>query len=70
MDCTGVCRHHPCPDCEEEHRGSRMPEGVVPIDPLFIDAAFRGFEPVTPEQRAAFREKSERIWAAANGVRR
>ena len=38
MDCTGVCRHHPCPDCEEEHRGSRMPEHLPTVDPLFLDA--------------------------------
>jgi hypothetical protein len=47
-----------------------MPEHMESVDPLFTDAAFRNFEPETPEQRAAFREKSERIWAAANGVRR
>ena len=70
MDCTGVCRRHPCPECEEEHRGSRMPPHLPTVDPLFLDAVFRNFEPETPEQRAAFREKSERIWAAANGVRR
>ena len=37
MDCTGVCRCGPCLDCvpieKEEHRGSRMPEGVEPIPP-------------------------------------
>jgi hypothetical protein len=53
---------------KEEHRGSRPLD--ADIDSSFTDAAFRNFEPETPEQRAAFREKSERIWAAANGVRR
>jgi hypothetical protein len=33
MDCTGVCRHKPCPECEGEPRASRMPEGVEPIPP-------------------------------------
>jgi hypothetical protein len=41
-----------------EHRGSRMPEGMTPIDPLFADAAFRKFEPETPEQAEALREKA------------
>jgi hypothetical protein len=47
-----------------------MPENMTPTDPMFHAAARRGFTPETPEQQAAFREKSERIWAAANGVRR
>ena len=71
MDCTGVCRHKPCPDCapeKEEHRGSRP--HMDDADPTFADAAFRNFEPETPDQRVAFREKSEAIWAIANGVRR
>ena len=36
--CTGICRCGPCNDCvpkeKEEHRGSRMPEGVEPIPPM------------------------------------
>jgi hypothetical protein len=36
-------------------------------DPTFADAAFR---PFTPEQEEMFKEKSERIWTIANGVRR
>jgi hypothetical protein len=51
-------------------RASVMPPHVDDADPTFADAAFRNFEPETPEQRAAFREKSEAIWRAANGVRR
>jgi hypothetical protein len=31
-----------------------MPEGVEPIDPLFLDAVFKEF---TPEEREAFWEK-------------
>lgn len=65
---AGCCEKTIC-DCwchwPGDHRGSR-PD----IDPLFADAAFRGFQPETAEQRAAFKEKSERIWAIANGVRR
>lgn len=35
-----------------EHRGSRPG-----VDPTFADAAFRHFEPETPDQAEAFREK-------------
>jgi hypothetical protein len=46
MDCTGVCRHKPCPECvPEEARGSRMPEHMKSVDPIFIDAVFREFAP-------------------------
>jgi len=40
--------------CHEksEHRGSRPG-----VDPLFADAAFKNFEPVTEEQAEAMREK-------------
>lgn len=51
---AGCCEKTTC-DCWRhtpagEHRGSRPG-----IDPLFHDAAFRGFEPEMPDQ--AFREK-------------
>jgi len=46
MDCTGVCRYHPCPDCEpKEHRGSRIPPHLPTVDPLLADAAFKEFAP-------------------------
>jgi len=45
VTCTGVCRRHPCPDCDEEHRGSRMPEHLPSVDPLFHDAVFKEFAP-------------------------
>ncbi|MDA8122273.1 MAG: hypothetical protein M0Z38_06880 [Deltaproteobacteria bacterium] len=41
-----------------EHRGSRMHVDVEPIDALFHDAAFRGFEPVTEGEKEALREKT------------
>ena len=46
------------PTAPEEHRGSRMPEGVTPIDPTFYDAALRGFRPETPDQAEALQEKA------------
>ena len=45
----------------DEHRGSRprMDDllSEAASDPLFHDAAFRGFEPETPDQAEAFRQK-------------
>jgi len=38
MDCTGVCRYRPCPDCEDEPRASVMPEHLPSVDPAFLDA--------------------------------
>jgi hypothetical protein len=61
LDENGCCRRCEC-EPPGEHRGSRPG-----VDPTFIDAAFREF---TPDQEAMFREKSEAIWRAANGVRR
>jgi hypothetical protein len=62
---AGCCEKTTC-DCwchrPGEHRGSRPG-----VDPTFADAAFR---PFTPEQEEMFKEKSERIWRTANGVRR
>lgn len=55
MDCTGVCRRHPCPECApEEHRASRMPDHMESVDPLFIDAVFREF---APEEKRMVDEK-------------
>ena len=52
-DCTGVCRHHPCPDCApKEHRGSRPLDADV--DASFTDAAFR---PFTAEEKQMVEEK-------------
>jgi hypothetical protein len=42
----------------DEHRASRMPDGVAPIDPLFHEAAASGFEPLSDEARESFREKA------------
>jgi hypothetical protein len=61
MDIPNGIRPGKC-ELHQEHRGSRPG-----VDPTFADAAFR---PFTPEQEEMFREKSERIWAIANGVRR
>ena len=44
-------------DAPTEHRGSRP---ITEIDPLFHDAAFRGFEPVTDGEKEALREKEGR----------
>ena len=54
MDCTGICRHHPCPDCAEEARASRMPPHLPTLDPLFTDA-LREFAP----SEEAIQEKEE-----------
>lgn len=52
MDCTGVCRRHPCPECApEEHRASRMPEHMASLDPSFLDALS------APVPEEALREK-------------
>lgn len=39
----------PCTACPEEPRGSRMPEHMPSIDPLFAHAVFNEF---TPDERA------------------
>lgn len=41
-------------------RASVMPDPLPSVDPLFHDAAFRGFEPETPDQAEAFRGKGGR----------
>ena len=67
---------HRCDTCnacvpveKEEHRGSRMPDLLreCASDPVFADAVSA---PFTLADLERVREKAERIWAAANGVRR
>lgn len=59
----------PCPGCRRpnescacddpaEPRASRAPEGHVATDPLFHEAAARGFEPLSDVEREAFKEKA------------
>ena len=65
--CTGCGRNFPdkaacltCPTEPQEHRGSRMPNLLreCAADPLFADAAFRGFAPLTEDAKVAFKEKA------------
>lgn len=48
-----------CPTAPQEHRGSRMPDLLreCAADPLFADAAFREFAPLSEGEKEAFREK-------------
>ena len=46
-------------EANEEHRGSRMPEHLPSIDPLFADAAFRDFEPVSDKEKDTKTTKKE-----------
>jgi hypothetical protein len=56
--CPGCSRPTALCWCDVEHRGSRAPEGHVPLDPLFHEAAAKGFEPLSDAEREAFREKA------------
>ena len=53
----------------EAHSGSRMPQGVEPIDPLFHEAAKSGFEPLGEDEKAAFKEKAEKFQKVIGGGR-
>jgi hypothetical protein len=67
--CPGCSRPTALCWCDVEHRGSRAPEGHVALDPLFHEAAAKGFEPLGEDEKAALREKLETMGSVIYGGR-